>query len=140
MPCTHEFLQEASKDLKSMLNDKPIEEEESHKPKRVRTKDARGTASESTRGGTASHPEVPAPDSDLSSPGGQSEMEESAQASSEDNDDDLFGGKFAIKDKDADHGGRARGDRFGALPRKVAKILDNFEEEVLNSLPKDLSE
>ena len=59
--------------------------------------------------------------------------------SSEDLDDDIFKGKFAIKDRDeATHA--VDGDRFARLPAKLKKELQNFEQEVLQSIPHGLNE
>ena len=88
---------------------------------------------------------MPPPDPEWSSPAAESEEEGSdnedkEEASSEDEDRDLFGGKYAIKDKEADNAAGRRDDRFAGLPRNAAKYLENFEEDVLKSIPKDVSE
>ena len=136
--------QEAGKDLKNKLNERQQQDDE--KPlKFSRSREARATASDATRCITNGAMEVPPPEAEWSSPAQDSEEENSdcedkEEASSDDEDKDIFGGKFAIRDKDVDAASARRDDRFGALPRNAAKYLDNFEEDVLKSIPKDLSE
>ena len=137
-------MQDAGKDLKNKLNERPQQEDE--KPSKMpRTRDGKATASDSTRSITNEPPDVPAPDPEWSSPAPESEDEGSGaddqlEASSDDEDQDVFGGKYAIKDKDVVSTSGCRDDRFGNLPRNAAKYLDNFEEDVLNSIPNDVSE
>ena len=70
--------------------------------------------------------------------GTDNEDEELADSSS-DMDQDIFKGKFAIKDKDhPSHGTHA--DRFSRLPSKLKKEIQNFEPEVLLSIPGGLNE
>ena len=58
---------------------------------------------------------------------------------SSDLDDDIFQGAFAIKDV-ADNTAPDPKDRFSFLPSKVAKYVERFDGDVLDSIPADLSE
>ena len=141
--------QEASKDLKSFLNEKS--KQDINRPcKLPRIKDGNVADRSESR---ASHsakpsdppPEVPPPDSDASSPGCFSEGEasedmEAADGSSEPGDHDLFAGKFAINDHEEGLGHMPGAHRMASLPRNVSKHLDQFEDQVLESIPKDISE
>ena len=70
-----------------------------------------------------------------------SDFEEEDGASSADLDEDIFQGAFAVKDRaDPGSGSSAKKDRFDNLPAKAAKILENFEPEVLHSIPEAVSE
>ena len=134
--------------MKSFLNEK--KKQDLQRPSKLpRIKD--GSVAEKCDS-AASHsakrpdvPEVPPPDSDCSTPGGVSDGEQSDDAgagdvSSEPGDADLFAGKFAIKDVDQNLGRVHSADRFGSLPRSVSKHLDQFEQQVLQSIPNNVSE
>ena len=68
-----------------------------------------------------------------------SEPDDAQGQSSDDMDQDLFTGQFAIKDKD---GGLQieDGNRFSILPAKIKREIQNFEPDVLDSIPRGISE
>ena len=59
--------------------------------------------------------------------------------SSDMEDDDIFKGVFAIKDKDRTAYAEPL-DRFASLPSRIKKELQNFQQEVLDSIPQCISE
>ena len=134
----HGTIQEASQDLKKIIREAAGQQEEKVKNKMAR-KDgdaestlgmtaglaASDTRMKELRDGEVSSHEEPEPD-DFS--------EESSE-----NDDDLFQGQFAIKDKDDAHKS-AHAKRMEALPAKLAAQIGQFEPPVLESIPADVSE
>ena len=68
-----------------------------------------------------------------------SDFEEEDPPTSGDNDDDVFQGIYAIRDK-GEAGMDSGADRFSCLPAKVQKHVENFERAVLDSIPKEVSE
>ena len=133
--------QEASNDLKDKLSDKPKEEE--RRPSKLpRIKDRNPPGSESAKSCAPAFEDDLARGSDFSSPGGFSDADMSEepdkQESSDMDDRDVFGGVFAIKDKEDTKGGEQ--DRFSSLPRSASKYVEHFEDEVLKTVPSDLTE
>ena len=55
------------------------------------------------------------------------------------NDDDIFRGPFAIKDKE-DKEEVTHLQRLQALPSKIANALESFEPQVLESIPTEVGE
>ena len=67
------------------------------------------------------------------------EQEDDFEEEPSDNDDDVFQGRFALKDKD-DRPEPSHEARMNALPPKLAAIVQNFEPAVLESIPLEVGE
>ena len=85
------------------------------------------------------YPEESSPEPGGSDNGGSEDDADMDAPTSDDMDQDLFNGPFAIKDKPRAAGDACAG-RFRRLATKVKKELGNFEEEVLATIPHNLSE
>ena len=68
------------------------------------------------------------------------EEDDEQQSQESSNDDDLFQGIFALRDAEETREPADDMGRFGKLPEKLRLTLSNFEPELLQSMPADISE
>ena len=143
----HAAAQEAAEDLKKVLQEKTKDDEkEKDLPAlKDRSKRARRSAemeSKSSRALGSTEKKVNRSGESSAEPvqsDWDASEDEHGGPSSDMEDEDLFKGVFAIKDKE-------RGettlpvDRFTGLPSRIKKELQNFEPQVLQSIPETLSE
>ena len=135
--------QDASEDLQKKLQEKSGEEDREKGAAKTKTDARASTAAAKSESRRSSG--LPGEDNTASSPDpvqsdfDGSDLDDGQGNSSDDMDRDLFTGQFAIKDKD-----RAMqiedGNRFSILPSKIKKLLINFEPDVLQSIPRGISE
>ena len=68
-----------------------------------------------------------------------SEPQDFCSQDSEDEDQDIFRDRWAVRRHGKQEGG-TKAERLTSLPKKLAKHLQNFESEVLESIPDDINE